>query len=88
MRYEELMQKMQYLTVEEVEHPKLEIEHLINISPTLHLDNYLTYIIYLQYRPDLPDDEKELIQNIITLLKKKEDEAYAEALQRFDNKTE
>jgi hypothetical protein len=85
MKFEELMYKLQYLTVQEVENQRLEIEHLSRLSPTLHLDNYLTYLIFLEYRQDLPEEEKELYYRIAQALKQKEDEEYQEALKRFDN---
>jgi hypothetical protein len=84
MKLEELMFKLQYLTTEEVENPKLEIEHLTRISPHLHLDNPLTYIIFLNYRPDLPDEERELYLRIVKAFQDKEREEFEEALKRFE----
>lgn len=84
MKVEELMMKLQYLTVQEVEDPKLEIEHLTRISPSLHPDNPLTYAIFLTYRQDLPEEERELYVRIMEALQNKENEEYQEALKRFE----
>lgn len=84
MKYEELLQKLEYLSIDQVQNPKLEVEDLIKISPTLHSDNPMTFMLYLHYRPDLPEDEKELIQNLITLLQRREQEGYEIFLNKFE----
>lgn len=83
MKLEQIMEKLQYLTVQEVENPKLEVEQLCKLSPYLHLDDYLTYIVFLQYRQDLPEDEKKWYLELIEALKNKEQQEYEEALKRF-----
>lgn len=83
MKIEEIMSKLQYLTIDKLENPKLELEDLKKISPCLNEDNYLTYIIYLQYRPDLPEDEKECILKLIEALKINEYEQYKTFLSLF-----
>lgn len=84
MKYEELLQKLEYLSIDQVENPKLEVEDLMKISPTLHSDNPLTFMLYLHFRPDLPEDEKQLIQNLITLLQRREQEGYESFLKLFE----
>ena len=85
MKIEEVMQKLQYLTVEQVTNPKVEVEDLTNISPYLHPDDYLTYIVFLSNRNDLPEDEKDMYKSLIKALKAKEDQEIEDALKRFDN---
>lgn len=84
MKLEELMFKLQYLTTEEVENPKLEIEHLARLSPTLHTDNPLTYIIFLAFRKDLPEEERKFYELVLEALQNKERQDYEEALKRFE----
>lgn len=86
MKLEEIMQRLQYLTVDEVENPKLEVEHLKKISPCLDLDNWMTYIIFLQYRPDLPEAEREMYLQLIEALKQNERDLYERELKRFEIK--
>lgn len=86
MKLEEVMQKLQYLTIAEVENPKLEVEHLQKISPTLNLDNWMTYVIFLQYRQDLPEAEREMYLQLIEALKQNERELYEKELKRFEIK--
>ncbi len=87
MKIEQIMEKLQYLTVQEVENPKLEVEQLSKLSPYLHLDDYLTYIVFLQYRQDLPEYEKKWYLDLIEALKEKERQEYEEALKRFETKS-
>ena len=87
MKIEQIMEKLQYLTVQEVENPKLEVEQLSKLSSCLHLDDYLTYIVFLQYRQDLPEHEKKWYLDLIEALKEKEREEYEEALKRIETKS-
>lgn len=86
MKLEEIMQRLQYLTIDEVENPKLEVEHIQKISPTLDLDNWMTYVIFLQYRQDLPEAEKEMYLQLIEVLKQNERDLYERELKRFEIK--
>jgi len=54
---EEYLEMTNYHTKDEVEHPQLTIEKMVNISPDLTPDNHLTYLLFLSLRPDLKEDE-------------------------------
>lgn len=86
MYIEEILEKMNYLSVEEVQHPKLQIEDLVSLSPTLTLDNILTYILFLQLRKDLTEAEREAIEYIIKQLRERETKLYLEAFDKSRSK--
>lgn len=62
---EEILSKMTYLTKEEVETPRWKLEGLSKLSSTLTEDNVQTYLFYLQLRPDLSEEERETVKEII-----------------------
>lgn len=72
MRIEEVLARLDNLTLEDFNNETLEVEDLVNISPCLHTDNYLTYIIFLGIRKDLPEDMVEAYKALINALKKRE----------------
>jgi len=65
---EEYLEMMEYLSVEEVEQPKWKLEDLqTKIHPSLDENNFLSYLFYLQLRPDLNDDEKDTLTKLMKL---------------------
>ena len=64
---EQILEDIQYLTEEDVTNPKWKLEDFVKISSTLTEDDYLTYIIYQQFRPDLSEDEKDTVNKIIKI---------------------
>lgn len=80
MEYLQILESIEELTVEEVEHPKLKLEDLELIHRSLTLDNPLTYKVFLAKRDDLPEDEKDIILQIIKRLENNEKVKYEHAL--------
>ncbi len=70
--------KIHYLTKDDIEHPKLQIQDLEQLSPSLTLDNYQTYALFLLLRKDLTPEEVQHYTTIKDNLKK-EDELINEA---------
>lgn len=64
---EDYLEMMEYLTLEQVENTKWNIEDLKKIHPSLTEKDYLTFIMYLQLRPDLTDDEKDTCYKLIKI---------------------
>jgi hypothetical protein len=63
-----LLEKIAYLTVQDVERPLLRIEDLKRISPFLDESNWMTYYIFLQCAQDLREDEKQYYTDVINEL--------------------
>ena len=61
---EEYIEMTKYLTIEEVEQPKLTIEKMVNISRDLTEDNYFTYVLFIALRPDLSEEEVTYYTNL------------------------
>lgn len=68
MDYLQILESIETLTVEDIACPKLELDDLKVIHPSLTLDKPLTYKVFLSKREDLPDEEKEIIRQIINKL--------------------
>ena len=52
-KYLELLEKVKYLSVDDVMDPKVKLEDLIKFHPSLDTDNHLTYLMLIHLRPDL-----------------------------------
>jgi len=59
-------------TIEDIVAPKFQLEDAEKIHKSLTLDNSLTYIVFLDKRPDLSEEEKEIICEIIKRLQENE----------------
>jgi len=59
-------------TIEDIIAPKFQLEDAEKIHKSLTLDNSLTYIVFLDKRPDLSEEEKEIICEIIKRLQENE----------------
>jgi hypothetical protein len=68
MDYLQILESIETLTVEDIACPKLEVADLQIIHPSLTLDKPLTYKVFLSKREDLSDEEKDIIQQIISKL--------------------
>ena len=56
--YELLLEKVNYLSVDDVMDPKVKLEDLVKFHPSLDTDNHLTYLMILHLRPDLSETDK------------------------------
>ncbi len=63
-----LLERIAYLTVDEVEKPVLRIEDLQRISPFLNESNWMTYYVFLQCVQDLKEDEKQYYTDVMNEL--------------------
>jgi hypothetical protein len=59
-------------TVEDFIAPKFQLEDAEKIHKFLTLDNPLTYMVFLDKRPDLTEEEREVIIEIIKRLQENE----------------
>jgi hypothetical protein len=57
-KYLELLEKVKYLSVDDVMDPKVKLEDLIKFHPSLDTDNHLTYLMLIHLRPDLSETDK------------------------------
>ena len=81
---EEILEQLEYLTVEDVENPKWKLEDLTKISPTLTEDNCLTYAFFLMLRNDLSDDEKDTVNKIIKIKRALEEREIKKKYSHFE----
>ncbi len=56
--YELFLEKVKYLSVEDVMNPQVKLEDLVKFHPSLDADNHLTYLFLLHLRPDLSETDK------------------------------
>lgn len=75
----------QYLTLEDVSNPKCSIQDLQRISPAFDENNYMTYFIFLQCRPDINGEERVYYEQIMNDLKVQEEHRIHEMLSKFEN---
>lgn len=86
MLFEEVLARLESLSIDnlDVKENKIEVEDLVNISPCLHTDNYLTYSIFLGLRKDLSLEEIEAYKGLINALKTKEKNEMNNQYKRFE----
>lgn len=65
---EEYLEMMEYLSLEDVENPKWKLQDLSKIHSSLNEKDYLSYLVYLILRPELPEDEKDTCRKLIKIL--------------------
>ena len=56
--YEMFLEKVKYLSAEDVMDTKVKLEDLVKFYPSLDADNHLTYLFLLHLRPDLSETDK------------------------------
>jgi hypothetical protein len=66
MNLESILESIPEVKVEDLE--KIQLQDIQKMHPLLDLDNPLTYIVYLDRRPDLSEEEKILVWQIIMRL--------------------
>jgi hypothetical protein len=82
---EELLKKIEYLTVEQVENPKWELEDMHKIHPSLGADNYMTYVLFLYLRKhDLSPEEVQEYNKLIDVMKELENKEIEKAYGHFE----
>jgi hypothetical protein len=66
MNLESILESIPEVRVEDLE--KIQLQDIQKMHPLLDLDNPLTYIVYLDRRPDLSEEEKAVVWQIINRL--------------------
>lgn len=72
MDFSEILDSIPVKTEEDIKCRKFELEDCQRIHPLLTLTNPLTYMVFLDRRPDLPPDQVEIIKEIIKRLQMNE----------------
>lgn len=70
MDLDNILHSIKELSKEEVVEKRIELDDLVNIHPSLTLDNPLTYMVFISKRPDLSDVDKNKLFKIIHKLNK------------------
>ena len=76
MDFKDILLNIPVKTEEELLNKKFTLEDCVNIHKSLTLDNYLTYIVFMDKRPDLSEEDKNIIYEIIKKLKENEQIEY------------
>lgn len=64
---ESIQEGLQYLSLDEVENPKWSLDNMKLIHESLTDDNFMSYIMYMSLRPDLPSDDKDTCLKLIKI---------------------
>lgn len=80
----DFLNKLTYLTKEDIENNDLTLKAIEKICPFLHQYNPLTYKVFMKYRSNLTNDEIEYFTEIIKRLEYNENLKIEEALKRFE----
>jgi len=75
-------------TKEDILTPKFQLEDCEKIHRLLTLDNPLTYMVFLEKRPDLNEEEKETIFEIIRRLHENEALEYKMSMDKMISPSE
>jgi hypothetical protein len=88
MLIDEVLNRIEYLNELEKQSGKdniLEVEDLERLHPSLTLDNYLTFIIFLKLRDDLTEYEIDCYKQLIDKMKQREKKEISKYETRFLN---
>ena len=80
----DFIESINYLKLDDITNNKCTLEGLKRLNPMFNEYNPVTYSIYLQSRPDLPEEEKAYYQELIKRLLDKEKEIIKQALQQIE----
>ena len=76
MDFKNILENIPVKTEEQLNNQKFTLEDCELIHKSLTLDNYLTYIVFMDRRPDLSEEDKNIIYEIIKKLKENEHTEY------------
>ena len=80
-----MMDVLGYYTSEDITNRKCTLDDILRLSPMLNENDYMLYVIYLNVRPDLPEDERLYYTELIHNLKEKENMNMHSMLKIFSN---
>ena len=72
MEFKDILENIPIKTEEQLLNKKFSLEDCEKIHKSLTLDNPLTYIVFIDKRPDLSEEDKNIIYEIIKKLKENE----------------
>ena len=72
MDFKDILENIPIKTEEQLFNKKFSLEDCEKIHKSLTLDNPLTYIVFIDKRPDLSEEDKNIIYEIIKKLKENE----------------
>lgn len=64
---EEVMKGLEYLSKDDVENPVLTLDKMKMIHESLDDQNFLSYVMYLSLRPDLPEEDRDTCLKLIKI---------------------
>lgn len=74
---ENILNRIEYYKNNPIEQEiKVQPEDMVKIHPSLTEDNPMSYAFFLSMRPDLTDEEKHSILELITILRERENIQY------------
>lgn len=82
---EEVMKGIEYINKEEIENPEWTLDKMQMIHDTLSDDNFMSYIVYLSLRPDLPEEDKDTCLKLIKIKRALENREINKKYSHFKN---
>lgn len=82
MDLEMIYESIREVTKEDLKN--VQLEDMQKIHPSLDLENPLTYIVYMDRRPDLTSDQRELVWKIVDRLNGNNNVVYEDATAGMD----
>jgi len=79
----EILDSIPVKTEDDIKCRKIELTDMERIHPLLTLTNPLTYMVFLERRPDLSEEQKEVIYQIIKRLQANEKLEYEYAMSQM-----
>lgn len=64
---EQIQEGLEYYSKNDIEHPEWSLDKMKMIHESLSDDNFMSYIVYLSLRPELPDDDKDTCLKLIKI---------------------
>ena len=83
MDLSQILESIPVKTEEDIIAPKFELEDAQKIHRLLTLDNPLTYMLFLDKRPDLSEEDRETVFQIIKRLQENETLQYRLAMEKM-----
>jgi len=77
MDFSQILDSIPIKTEEDILFPKFQLEDAEKIHPSFTLDNEFTYYLFLSKRPDLTQQERNIIYQIIARLKSNTEVEYS-----------
>ena len=85
MDFSQILESIPEKKIEDIIAPKFQLEDCEKLHKSLTLENPLTYLVFLDRRPDLSEEDKEIIHQIIARLKSNDETEYKYWMEKMND---